>query len=247
MTSRSIEDFASFSYSAFPQALYRRFVDLYVRPYAASVGHCLDLGCGSGGLIQELAPLYACRFVGVDLSPASMEACRSRLSGLPPDRVQLVLEDAATFARRPERSAAFDLLVSYSVLHFLPGETSEKFQLLAGLTRPGAILAVDALARVPWNRVMFGVVRLLVRLELFPLALRLLGPLVGPSFPKAFLEELGQMKYLRHLRYADFIDVAFFRCPEFQSSFELLRLDLVPQDGLLTGRKLRLALRRRPD
>ena len=94
---------------------------------------------------------------------------------------------------------------------------------------------------------MFGVVRWLIRLGLFGRALKLLGPFVGPSFPKAFLEELGRMSYLRHLRYADFIDPGYLRSREFQEAFELLRLDLVRQDAFFTGRKLRLALRRRDD
>jgi hypothetical protein len=123
------------------------------------------------------------------------------------------------------------------VLHLVNGDTPSKLRLLADLTRPGAVVAVDALARVPWNRFMFGVVKVLIATGLWGAALRVLGPFVGPSFP---------MTYLRHLRYADFLDLEYLRSETFGRDFELLKLDLVPQDSFLTGRKARLALRRRP-
>jgi hypothetical protein len=40
--------FQSYTYSAFPQALYRRFVESYVAPFCNGFGAGLDLGCGSG-------------------------------------------------------------------------------------------------------------------------------------------------------------------------------------------------------
>jgi hypothetical protein len=130
------------------------------------------------------------------------------------------------------------------VLHLVPGDTPAKMRLLADLTRPGALLAVDALARVPWNRFMFGIVKALIATGLWGAALRVLGPVVGPSFPKAFLEELSRMTYLRHLRYADFLDLEYLRSEPFRRDFEVLRMDVLPQDGFFTGRKARLSLRR---
>jgi SAM-dependent methyltransferase len=243
--SQGVDPFQEYTYTAFPAALYRRFLDTYVAPFAPGFREALDLGCGSGGLLEELRRLEpGARLTGVDVSAACIEACRERAS-LAGEGVSLLQCDALELAGRDELRDRFDVLVSYSVLHLVPGDTPGKLRLLAQLTRPGAVVAVDALARIPWNRFMFGLVRLLIATGLWGVALRLLGPVVGPSFPKAFLEELAGMKYLRHLRYADFLDLAQLRSEGFRRDFELLRLDVVPQDGFLTGRKARLALRRR--
>jgi SAM-dependent methyltransferase len=237
--------FQSYTYTAFPQALYRRFVETYLARFGASFREGLDLGCGSGGLLEELHRLDSqASLWGVDVSLACIEACRARPS-LRSHRVRLLQADALDLGRLPEMQGRFDLLASYSVLHLVPGDTPTKMRLLADLTSPGALLAVDALARIPWNRWMFGLVKLLIATGLWGVALRVLGPAVGPSFPPAFLEELGRMTYLRHLRYADFLDLEYLDSEAFRRDFEVLRLDVVPQDGFLTGRKARLSLRRR--
>ncbi|MCU0242927.1 MAG: hypothetical protein MUF51_10950, partial [Vicinamibacteria bacterium] len=103
----------------------------------------------------------------------------------------------------------------------------------------------DALARKHWNRAMFGLVGLLMRLGIWRLSLRLLHPIIGPSFPKAFIEELGRMEYLRDLRYDNFVDLAHLERWAAAEGFEILIREIVPQDGFFTGRKLRLAMRRR--
>jgi SAM-dependent methyltransferase len=244
MTARDAE-FQSYTYSAFPQALYRRFVETYVAPFGSGFRDALDLGCGSGGLLEELLRLDADgALLGVDVSAACIAACRAR-EALRSPRVALLQSDALDLQARPGMRQRFDLLASYSVLHLVPGDTPTKMRLLADLTRPGALLALDALARVPWNRFMFGVVRLLIATGLWGVALRGLGPLVGPRFPKAFIEELSRMTYLRHLRYADFLDLDHLQSDAFRRDFDLLRMDVVPQDSFFTGRKARLTLRRR--
>lgn len=238
------EDFDRFTYSAFPRAKYDRFLESYVVPFASSFERCLDLGCGSGGLLERLQHLSPGALVGVDISKASIEACRAR-TALPLERTTLLQADLLELARREQMLGSFDLVVSYSVLHFVRGSTARKLGLLRALTRPGAIVAIDALARIPWNGAMFSLVKALIRTGLFATALRVLAPVVGPSFPPEFLEELGRMTYLKHLRYRDFFDLGALETSSFRESFELLRLDVVPQDGFFTGRKARLTLRRK--
>jgi SAM-dependent methyltransferase len=236
--------FDHYTYSSFPPALYRRFLDTYVVPYGTRFRACLDLGCGSGGLIEALLAWHDGDVLGVDVSPACLEACRSR-KALDRPGITLREADAASLPADPALRGRFDLVVSYSVLHLMPGDTPTKMRLLAELAAPGALVAVDALARVPWNRAIFGVVKLLMRTGLWPLALRVLRPLVGPSFPKSFIDDLSRMSYLLDLRYGDFVDLSVLRGPGLSAHFELVRLDLVPQDGFFTGRKARFTLRRR--
>lgn len=50
----------------------RRLIERWV-PHGAAL---LDVGCGAGGMVAELASDYATR--GVDASPAAVEACRAR-------------------------------------------------------------------------------------------------------------------------------------------------------------------------
>jgi SAM-dependent methyltransferase len=236
------DTFDGYTYTTFPPRLYRRFVEIYIVPYGQAFTRCVDLGCGSGGLIQALRELVRCPILGVDTSSASIENCRKR-SSLDQEGIEFLQTDILTLGGSFPN--AFDLVVCYSVLHLVRGDTPRKFSLLYDLSKPGAIIAVDALARIPWNRFMFAVVKGLIRTGLWRLALKALAPVVGPSFPRDFMEDLSRMPYLRYLRYADFIDLAYFDSEEFSRRFELLRLDVVPQDGFLTGRKVRLALRRR--
>lgn len=237
------EDFDRFTYSSFPEAKYEAFLERYVVPFGGSFERCLDLGCGSGGLVDRLQHLSAGEMVGVDISSASIEACRARPS-IPVERARFFQSDLLELDQHPELHGSFDLVVSYSVLHFVPAGTGAKLRLLHALTRPGALVALDALARIPWNGAMFGLVKTLIRTGVWSTAVRALAPVVGPSFPPEFMEELGRMTYLKHLRYADFFDLRALETPVFRERFELLRLDVVPQDGFFTGRKARLALRR---
>jgi SAM-dependent methyltransferase len=236
--------FDGYTYSSFPPALYRRFLETYVVPYGTRFRACLDLGCGSGGLIEELARWHDGEVVGVDVSRACIEACRAR-GVLARPGITFRQADAAALAAEADLRGRFDLVLSYSVLHLMPGDTPSKLRILAALTAPGGLVAVDALARVPWNRAMFGFVKLLMRTGLWRTALLALRPLIGPSFPKAFIEDLSRMSYLRDLRYGDFVDLRCLVSPDFSRDFELVRLEVVPQDGFFTGRKARFTLRRR--
>ncbi len=243
LTHPSKSDFDRFTYTAFPPEKYQRFLDTYVAPYGEDFERCLDLGCGSGGLVERMQYLYSCRFVGVDVSQASIEACRERRS-LPHDRARFLQKDLFSRSGGETTGGEFDLVVSYSVLHFVRSDTPSKLRRIHELTRPGALVAVNALARIAWNRAMFGLVRGLIRTGAWGLAVRGLAPIVGPSFPRAFMEELGRMTYLKHLRFRDFLDLSYFNSSEFRECFELLRLDVVPQDSFFTGRKARFTLRR---
>ena len=83
----------------------------------AGVRAILDVGCGSGAMLDSIAGQMPAsydgrpRLVGVDLSPRMLEVARRKLGA----RASLTAGDAA---RLPFRSQVFDVALSASVLHF---------------------------------------------------------------------------------------------------------------------------------
>lgn len=135
--------------------LYARFEDERTRPAAdllgrvplAAPGLCFDLGCGPGNSTELIARRFPrAEVVGLDTSPAMLEAARRRLPG-----VDFALADAATWA--PERAP--DLIFANAVLQWLPDHAA-LLPRLFGLLAPGGALAVqmpDNLAE-PSHRLM---------------------------------------------------------------------------------------------
>lgn len=69
----------------------------------------LELGCGTGRVTVALAP--HCGFIhGMDLSPAMLELCRSKVAktDLPPERVAILMGDISSFALKRR----FDLIIA---------------------------------------------------------------------------------------------------------------------------------------
>lgn len=142
-------------------ALYRRFEDERTRPARdllarvplTAPARVVDLGCGPGNSTELLVERFpGAQVLGVDNSPAMLEAARKRLPG-----VRFMLGDAQEWV--PE--AAPDLIYSNAVLHWVPGHEAlvpRLFSLLA----PGGVLAVqvpDNLAEAS-HRAMAEVARL---------------------------------------------------------------------------------------
>ncbi len=95
--------------------LYAKIADDLVREIGAAE-RILDIGCGPGRLLVELARRFPdARLTGVDLDPAMLAAARERLmaEGLD-DRVELLVADAVSL---PLPDDAFDLVTSSFSLH----------------------------------------------------------------------------------------------------------------------------------
>jgi SAM-dependent methyltransferase len=101
----------------------RRFVHDYLRP--APGARLLDIGCGTGALIEALPPDLV--YVGYDLNPAYIAAARRRY----PDRA--AFHCAAVGEGPAEEPASFDLVVAAAILHHLDDDRAS--QLVAGAWR----------------------------------------------------------------------------------------------------------------
>ncbi|HEX9291233.1 MAG TPA: methyltransferase domain-containing protein [Anaeromyxobacteraceae bacterium] len=94
----------------------RRAVDrllVLTLPRAGTPGHVLDVGAGTGTLLERLAAAFpGAAISGVDLAPGMARAARDRAS-----RALLSVGDAEAL---PFRSGCFDLVLSTSTLQWLP-------------------------------------------------------------------------------------------------------------------------------
>jgi ubiquinone/menaquinone biosynthesis C-methylase UbiE len=114
----------------------------------------LDVGCGTGALIDVLAHrLPRCRLAGIDHSATLVQACRERF---PPAQVRLECADAAAL---PFPDASFGATLSLLVLMLLEDPASAAAE-MRRVTRPGGTVAActwDAdhmeLISVVWDEV----------------------------------------------------------------------------------------------
>lgn len=92
-----------------------RELSTLIRPGAT----VLDLACGPGPLLLELAPLYPeTRFLGVDLSQEMLQHLSSEASARGLDNISTLEEDIRTLPSVENES--IDLVISTSALHHLP-------------------------------------------------------------------------------------------------------------------------------
>ncbi|MGC1270840.1 MAG: methyltransferase domain-containing protein [Croceibacterium sp.] len=118
--------------------------------------HVLDIGCGAGELSLALARgRPECRITGVDISPALIEAARTRGEHLP--SATFIEADAATW--QPDGPSP-DLLVSrHGVMFF--ADPVAAFTHLAEVAAPGAGLLFSCFRDPSHNPFMTEVARLL--------------------------------------------------------------------------------------
>ena len=131
---RDYYDDFSRSYDASRRGGYHALVDALevesVRRLADGA-RVLEVGCGTGLILERLAP-YAAGLAGVDLSPGMLERARSR-------GFDVVEGDALSL---PFSDASFDLTVSFKVLPHVR-DLSGAIREMARVTRPGGHVAVE--------------------------------------------------------------------------------------------------------
>jgi len=104
-----------------------------------SIGRLLDIGTGTGRIVELLAP-RASHSTAIDKSPEMLRFARSKLQHLPPDRLELVQGDFNTL---PLQTNGYDTIILHQVLHFAqnPGQVIME---AARVASPGGqIVVVD--------------------------------------------------------------------------------------------------------
>jgi arsenite methyltransferase len=105
----------------------------------------LDLACGPGPLLLELAALYPeCRFVGVDLAPMMLQHLKMDADARGMKNVSVLQEDIRELPG--VQDASIDLVVTTSSLHHLPdaGFVKQVFKKIGSVLKPdGAFYIFD--------------------------------------------------------------------------------------------------------
>lgn len=111
------------------------------RAFGLSGKRVLEFGCGTGALATAMVGRGA-RVVGVDPTAASLEAARLRAAYF--DKAagfDAVLVD--TTPGLPLRPASFDMVVTNSVLEFIPSDRETYIVDLISLLKPGGLLVIS--------------------------------------------------------------------------------------------------------
>lgn len=103
----------------------------------AQIGDLLDIGTGTGRILELLAP-RATRAVGIDRSPAMLGAARPAFAEPRLRHVQLRQGD---LYRLPVADASVDLAVIHQVLHYVD-DPAAAFREVARVLRPGGRLVL---------------------------------------------------------------------------------------------------------
>lgn len=105
-------------------------------PQLSQAGRVLDVGCGNGTLARALSgTTFAGQYLGTDLSEGLLREAESLSVGI--DRARFTFQQADLTETGWEQTlpgAPYDWLVSFAVLHHLPGESLRK-TILEGFTR----------------------------------------------------------------------------------------------------------------
>ena len=123
-----------------------------------SAGRALDVGCGTGDMLELLAGKYPqMQLVGLDFSPNMLEVASERLKGC--KRVQL---DCADAMEPPYGEKSFDCIVSAFALRNMP-DWKRALERIVKLAKPGGVIScIDSF--VPTCRLVLPVYRAYFRL-----------------------------------------------------------------------------------
>lgn len=109
-------------------------------PHALEGKKVLDFGCGTGELIRKLLKLRPelAQLTGYDPVEEMLWQARKKIEQLPDDQKEKVV-----LKNQEENRTKFDLLVSSSVLHYLPQPAEKLLHLKSFLKEGGTFLLLD--------------------------------------------------------------------------------------------------------
>ncbi len=129
-----MNDWSPATYLKFEDERTRPAVDLLARAPLDQARHVVDVGCGPGNSTELLAARFpGADILGLDNSPAMLEAARLRLPAL-----RFEAADAASWIPDPQT----DLVFANATYQWIPDHFAQLPRVLAAL-RPGAVLAVQ--------------------------------------------------------------------------------------------------------
>lgn len=106
---------------------------------AEPLGHLLDIGTGTGRMIELLGP-QARRVTALDRSPDMLRLARAKLPQDAGGKYALVLGD---FAALPPEADAADVIVMHQVLHYAPAPEAVIAEAARVIAPDGRLLIVD--------------------------------------------------------------------------------------------------------
>jgi 2-polyprenyl-3-methyl-5-hydroxy-6-metoxy-1,4-benzoquinol methylase len=116
-----------------------------LRAHATPELSILDVGCGYGRDTRYLAAELGCRVLGLDPSPAAVNAARKQRSAAL--EVEYVAGDLGSLASDPDHGGPFDVAFVSNVYHLLgPIGRREFTAALAAAVRPGGLLFLSTLS-----------------------------------------------------------------------------------------------------
>lgn len=111
-----------------------------VRETVKPVGRVLDLGCGTGSLMQAFLEAFPeTEVYGVDFDPALLPLAQERLRSYE-GQTRLILADLRADGWRAQLPDSVDAVISATALHwFTEVQLSSLYRQLASLVRPGGL------------------------------------------------------------------------------------------------------------
>ena len=232
------QDFFARSGFSTPADRQDRFLPLLSAHYPADAQlRLLDVGCGNGGQLLNLARHFPnCMAVGIDISAANVEGANARRLAQDAGRVSFLCADMLSW-----NAAPFDAIVSDSVLQNIP-DGPRVLNRLAALLKPGGLLFAAMPYDGLYNRLLWTLrraARLLAGPALERLAL-LVARRLHPDWDVAMIRErLGYMYLLPYSR-----DGAVFRAAARDNGLKLIAANPLPQASLAQPRHRMLIFRR---
>lgn len=119
-----------------PLAEARQLIESLIPTEQIRGSDVLDAGCGAGDFSAALAQIGARAVGGMDISPGSLRLAQAKTP-------------SATFAlgsltELPYRTASYDVIWSWGVLHYVP-DTQSALQEIARVLRPGGVALIHTL------------------------------------------------------------------------------------------------------